>query len=117
MVLSVGLHVAVHVTVRCAVDRTSYMIGSYAPRSEPYEYVTPIGSWPSGMLARGHYVASLKVRGPSPMFPIMQTYLLCCAGALAVCVLCCAVSLRRSVKNANHVFADPRRAVCVCRSL
>jgi hypothetical protein len=37
------------------------MIGSYAARAEPYEYVTPFGSWPSGMLARGHYVASLKV--------------------------------------------------------
>ncbi len=44
------------------MDRQSYMIGSYAPRVEPYEYVTPFSSWPSGMLARGHYVATLKVR-------------------------------------------------------
>ncbi len=36
------------------------MLGSYAPRAEPYEYVTPVSTWPAGMLVRGGYVASIR---------------------------------------------------------
>jgi Rho GDP-dissociation inhibitor len=39
------------------VDRASVMVGSYAPRPEPYEHRLPPGEWPSGMLARGAYTA------------------------------------------------------------
>lgn len=39
------------------VDRTALMLGSYAPRPEPYTFSTPVAEWPSGMLARGAYGA------------------------------------------------------------
>jgi Rho GDP-dissociation inhibitor len=40
------------------VDRTVLMLGSYAPRPEPYTFSAPVAEWPSGMLARGTYGAS-----------------------------------------------------------
>jgi Rho GDP-dissociation inhibitor len=39
------------------VDRTVIMLGSYAPRPEPYTFSAPVAEWPSGMLARGTYGA------------------------------------------------------------
>lgn len=51
----------VNVVVR-AVDHITYAMGSYAPRLEPYEFVTPVDEWPSGFLVRGHYVTTVKVR-------------------------------------------------------
>ena len=38
-----------------AVDKQSYMVGSYCPKSEAYEFTCPIDEAPKGMLARGHY--------------------------------------------------------------
>jgi hypothetical protein len=43
------------------VEDIEYMMGSYAPRPEPYEFVSPVDEWPSGFLIRGHYVTSVKV--------------------------------------------------------
>lgn len=40
-----------------AVERQKQMLGSYAPKPEPYEFVFPLDQWPSGMLARGTYTA------------------------------------------------------------
>lgn len=37
------------------VDKTTYMVGSYGPRLEEYEYLTPIEEAPKGMLTRGSY--------------------------------------------------------------
>lgn len=39
------------------VDTDRVVIGSYAPRAEPYEFTLPPQEWPSGMLARGNYTA------------------------------------------------------------
>lgn len=37
------------------VDKTDYMVGSYGPRAEEYEFLTPMEEAPKGMLARGSY--------------------------------------------------------------
>lgn len=37
------------------VDRDVFMVGSYAPRAEEYEVVTPAEEAPRGWLARGSY--------------------------------------------------------------
>ncbi|XP_053561833.1 rho GDP-dissociation inhibitor 1 [Bombina bombina] len=37
------------------VDKTDYMVGSYGPRVDEYEFLTPIEETPKGMLARGCY--------------------------------------------------------------
>jgi Rho GDP-dissociation inhibitor len=39
------------------VDKSQIMIGSYGPNLQPYQYVSPLETCPSGMLARGHYTA------------------------------------------------------------
>lgn len=39
----------------CPVDRDVFMVGSYAPRAEEYEVVTPAEEVPRGWLARGSY--------------------------------------------------------------
>ncbi|XP_006001512.1 rho GDP-dissociation inhibitor 3 [Latimeria chalumnae] len=52
----------VHATYRkgIKVDKVTYMVGSYGPRAEAYEYTTPIEEAPKGMMARGTY--SIKSR-------------------------------------------------------
>ncbi|XP_038618846.1 rho GDP-dissociation inhibitor 3 isoform X1 [Tachyglossus aculeatus] len=37
------------------VDKAVYMVGSYGPRAEEYEYQTPLEEAPRGVLVRGHY--------------------------------------------------------------
>ncbi|XP_062826596.1 rho GDP-dissociation inhibitor 1 [Anolis carolinensis] len=37
------------------IDKTDYMVGSYGPRPEEYEFLTPMEEAPKGMLARGSY--------------------------------------------------------------
>ncbi|CAI9557625.1 unnamed protein product [Staurois parvus] len=37
------------------VDKETHMVGSYGPRSEPYEFLTPQEDAPKGMIARGKY--------------------------------------------------------------
>ncbi|KAG8446376.1 hypothetical protein GDO86_014001 [Hymenochirus boettgeri] len=37
------------------VDKSDYMVGSYGPRVEEYEFITPLEEAPKGMLARGCY--------------------------------------------------------------
>ncbi|XP_039595152.1 rho GDP-dissociation inhibitor 1 [Polypterus senegalus] len=37
------------------IDKSDYMVGSYGPRSEEYEFLTPLEEAPKGMLARGTY--------------------------------------------------------------
>lgn len=41
--------------ISCTVDKTDYMVGSYGPRAEEYEFLTPTEEAPKGMLARGSY--------------------------------------------------------------
>ena len=43
-----------------SVDKTSLMVGSYGPKAEPQEFVTPLDEAPKGMISRGHYVAKSK---------------------------------------------------------
>jgi len=43
------------------VDKKSYMIGSYPPKQESHEYITPSDETPKGMMARGHYKVKSKV--------------------------------------------------------
>nr|XP_020031856.1 rho GDP-dissociation inhibitor 3 [Castor canadensis] len=38
------------------VDKAVYMVGSYGPRAQEYEFVTPVEEAPRGMLVRGPYV-------------------------------------------------------------
>jgi len=37
------------------VENETYMVGSYGPKMELYEYMTPFDDMPTGMLARGKY--------------------------------------------------------------
>lgn len=37
------------------VDKCDYMVGSYGPRAEPHEFITPCEEAPKGMMARGTY--------------------------------------------------------------
>uniref|UniRef100_A0A672YKM0 Rho GDP-dissociation inhibitor 1-like n=1 Tax=Sphaeramia orbicularis TaxID=375764 RepID=A0A672YKM0_9TELE len=37
------------------VDKESYMVGSYGPRVEEHEYVSPLDEAPKGILSRGCY--------------------------------------------------------------
>lgn len=47
----------VHHTYRkgVRVDKAIYMVGSYGPRAEEYEFLTPVEEAPSGLVARGNY--------------------------------------------------------------
>ncbi|KAL9957396.1 hypothetical protein ACROYT_G039028 [Oculina patagonica] len=45
------------------VDKSSLMVGSYGPKAEPQEYLTPVEEAPKGMLARGHYTSKSKFTG------------------------------------------------------
>nr|XP_045017161.1 rho GDP-dissociation inhibitor 3 isoform X2 [Jaculus jaculus] len=38
------------------VDKAVYMVGSYGPRAQEYEFVTPVEEAPRGSLVRGPYV-------------------------------------------------------------
>ena len=38
-----------------AVDKVSYMVGSYGPKPGEYEYLTPADEAPKGLMSRGHY--------------------------------------------------------------
>ncbi|OEL12527.1 Rho GDP-dissociation inhibitor 1 [Dichanthelium oligosanthes] len=42
------------------VDRAKEMLGTFSPQLEPYAYVTPEDTTPSGMFARGSYSARTK---------------------------------------------------------
>ncbi|XP_053309937.1 rho GDP-dissociation inhibitor 1 [Spea bombifrons] len=37
------------------LDKSNYMVGSYGPRADEYEFLTPIEEAPKGLLARGCY--------------------------------------------------------------
>lgn len=39
-----------------AVDKAIFMVGSYGPRAQEYEFVTTVEEAPRGALARGLYV-------------------------------------------------------------
>ncbi|CAL8356545.1 unnamed protein product [Boreogadus saida] len=42
------------------IDKSDYMVGSYGPRPDEYDFLTPLEEAPKGMLARGTY--NLKSR-------------------------------------------------------
>ncbi|XP_070581401.1 rho GDP-dissociation inhibitor 1-like [Ptychodera flava] len=42
------------------VDKTTYMVGSYGPKAESHQYITPIDEAPKGMVSRGHYTVKSK---------------------------------------------------------
>uniref|UniRef100_A0A8C6TEK9 Rho GDP-dissociation inhibitor 3 n=1 Tax=Neogobius melanostomus TaxID=47308 RepID=A0A8C6TEK9_9GOBI len=46
-----------HVTSRqgLTVDKDAYMMGSYGPRPEEYEFISCLEEAPKGLMARGHY--------------------------------------------------------------
>ena len=44
------------------VDKTEEMIGSYGPAAEAYEKKFQLEEAPSGMLARGHYEAKVRIK-------------------------------------------------------
>ncbi|KAK0154219.1 Rho GDP-dissociation inhibitor 1 [Merluccius polli] len=37
------------------IDKSDYMVGSYGPRPDEYDFLTPLEEAPKGMLARGTY--------------------------------------------------------------
>ncbi|XP_033017899.1 rho GDP-dissociation inhibitor 2 [Lacerta agilis] len=37
------------------VDKVQFMVGSYGPRPEEYEFITPLEEAPKGIMARGNY--------------------------------------------------------------
>uniref|UniRef100_A0A674AJK9 Rho GDP-dissociation inhibitor 2-like n=1 Tax=Salmo trutta TaxID=8032 RepID=A0A674AJK9_SALTR len=47
----------VHLTYRkgIRVDKAVYMVGSYGPRVEEHEFITPVEEAPKGMIVRGSY--------------------------------------------------------------
>uniref|UniRef100_A0A7N8X3Z9 Rho GDP dissociation inhibitor (GDI) gamma n=1 Tax=Mastacembelus armatus TaxID=205130 RepID=A0A7N8X3Z9_9TELE len=46
-----------HVTYRkgVRVDKVSYMVGSYGPKAEEQEFLSPLDEAPKGLMTRGHY--------------------------------------------------------------
>uniref|UniRef100_A0A7N8YK98 Rho GDP dissociation inhibitor (GDI) gamma n=1 Tax=Mastacembelus armatus TaxID=205130 RepID=A0A7N8YK98_9TELE len=38
-----------------AVDKVSYMVGSYGPKAEEQEFLSPLDEAPKGLMTRGHY--------------------------------------------------------------
>lgn len=38
-----------------AVEKVTYMVGSYGPRAEEHEFLSPCDEAPKGMMSRGHY--------------------------------------------------------------
>ncbi|KAK2107853.1 hypothetical protein P7K49_013018 [Saguinus oedipus] len=47
---------APHLPPGPAVDKTVYMVGSYGPSAQEYEFVTPVEEAPRGALVRGAYL-------------------------------------------------------------
>ncbi|KAK2107852.1 hypothetical protein P7K49_013017 [Saguinus oedipus] len=47
---------APHLPPGPAVDKTVYMVGSYGPSAQEYEFVTPVEEAPRGALVRGPYL-------------------------------------------------------------
>ncbi|KAM4635355.1 rho GDP-dissociation inhibitor 3 isoform 1-T2 [Polymixia lowei] len=47
----------IHLTYRkgLRVDKAVYMVGSYGPRAEEHEFITPVEEAPKGMMVRGSY--------------------------------------------------------------
>ena len=43
-----------------AVDKSALMVGSYGPKAESHEYLTPVEEAPKGMIARGRYTPKSK---------------------------------------------------------
>jgi len=43
-----------------SVDKQSFMVGSYGPKAEAYNYLTPSDEAPKGMIARGKYKIKSK---------------------------------------------------------
>ena len=42
------------------VDNSNFMVGSYGPKPDMYEFLTPMEEAPSGMLYRGKYNVKSK---------------------------------------------------------
>lgn len=42
-------------SVRPAADKVSYMVGSYGPRVDEQEFLSPVQEAPSGLMSRGQY--------------------------------------------------------------
>lgn len=42
------------------MDKNSFMVGSYGPKTEVQSYMTPTETAPSGMMSRGHYSVKSK---------------------------------------------------------
>lgn len=42
------------------MDKVSYMVGSYGPKAEEHEFVSPAGEAPKGMLSWGQYVVKSR---------------------------------------------------------
>lgn len=38
-----------------AVEKVSYMVGSYGPKAEQHEFLSSANEAPKGMISRGHY--------------------------------------------------------------
>jgi len=43
-----------------SVDKQTFMVGSYGPKAEAYNYLTPVDEAPKGMIARGKYKIKSK---------------------------------------------------------
>ncbi|OCT61783.1 hypothetical protein XELAEV_18047812mg [Xenopus laevis] len=48
------------ITMDLSVDSENHMVGSYGPRIEDYEFLTPLEEAPKGLIARGTYVIKSK---------------------------------------------------------
>lgn len=42
------------------VDKQTYMVGSYGPKAEPHNFISPSDEAPKGMMARGRYKVKSK---------------------------------------------------------
>jgi hypothetical protein len=79
------------------------MLGTFSPQLEPYTYVTPEDTTPSGMFARGSYSARTKVRG-------CRTSLFQFSSSLQGCVASESFRLDLRVHKVWHlVLTVPRR--------
>uniref|UniRef100_A0A2K5CH02 Rho GDP-dissociation inhibitor 1 n=1 Tax=Aotus nancymaae TaxID=37293 RepID=A0A2K5CH02_AOTNA len=48
------------------IDKTDYMVGSYGPRAEEYEFLTPVEEEPKGPISPSHLRSGLRRKWSSP---------------------------------------------------
>ncbi|XP_048473342.1 rho GDP-dissociation inhibitor 1-like [Rhincodon typus] len=59
------------------VEKTAFMVGSYGPRAEEYEFVSPSDEAPKGLAARGQYTVKSSFTDDDKTDHLSWEWLLC----------------------------------------